>query len=1184
MCGTAWSIDGNLDIPICSARFFRGFEVDPYNDQIAQQLKKLGGAGPKARAGAAEALAFLRAYSAENALIEALNDVDSAVRKEAALAVAWCGSRKAIAPLLGLLEDDDWVVTQAAWVSLTNLSGMELPFDGLAGKKTRLSQIKQWRNWWNDASKQSPPPDVLALLSSEEINDQLRGVRALGALGGKGSSEAIISAIRPYLDSKFGDLSFTQKHMVQSGIRSLGRLRDPAGYSVLMDFFGTADWARYAADALGDYGSGDCVMELIKAYPRFARPLNNRMVKPEIFPSDDGQIGNNTQDRMLETPFHIAYALTRLPLDSAEVKAELRKIGPYLAANLPSDWDGGMFYEIEADQLITAYLLEKGGMRQAACDAAFESAAHTDRWVQQKKDSFDVEGKNGEELFAELSIRLLGDVPYAAAWFPAFCRENDVDRLIPLLEHESGWIRINACKALMFIGADEAVEPIAKLLRESHPEAEYGFSGALEHAEYNDPTPRWREAYVRAIGRLGARQHAGLLTDIIQDDRNVLDIHYAAAFALEEIGSRKAIDALKRVEAEHPLHSVRLIAREALWKRGIEATKRDTAAKMTPSNVVDESTQSAPGKPEALVFIKGNNKVRSDFNGQAGVDPWRQTYTVSNSGPSMRIGRNLFVLEPATAEGKIRQLTHFTRGFVADCEVSWDGTRIVFARRLHDDERSYKQVPYEKTKLKDPSEPRFGGPDDPWWQIWEINADGTGLRQITRGPYHNVAPVYLPDERIVFSSSRIGTRDEYHGFPSVGLTVMNADGSDIHPIGFNLGADRDPSILNDGRIVFSRLDIFYSRLKTEVTLQSVFPDGTRNLSLYGPERRPFFIDLHKQNAAWTMRSGYRGNPDNRNRVLRTSQAQSINDEQVIIATSAGLLIVGPGPYKERVVPHDKKMAVTSPFPIGENTILCAASPKQFEVDGRIIDPGTEEFMALKKGPELFKSAINIDLALYTMNTDTGEMTLLYNDPDNADFEARPIMARPKPPVLAENEKVREESYTAKLFCNSARISRIERVRERGKLLRVIEGQPVVSRHQTQQNKPTNRWKNHGGTKARILGTVPLAADGSFFVEVPADRLLHLQVLDSDRRVIGNQSFWMYARPGETRSCVGCHEQRNEAELPSHFADTAGRPPVKVLPAGDEFSYLAKSWVKGWLADEIEERTRTVHAINLLGRQ
>jgi hypothetical protein len=153
---------------------------------------------------------------------------------------------------------------------------------------------------------------------------------------------------------------------------------------------------------------------------------------------------------------------------------------------------------------------------------------------------------------------------------------------------------------------------------------------------------------------------------------------------------------------------------------------------------------------------------------------------------------------------------------------------------------------------------------------------------------------------------------------------------------------------------------------------------------------------------------------------------------------------------------------------------------------------------------------------------------------------------------------------------------------RGRLVRLIEGMPVVGRHSTHTNEHPV-WKNHGGTLARVLGTVPLAPDGSFHVEAPADRLMHFQVLDSDRRVVGNQLTWIYPRPGETKSCVGCHESPHTSTsgndpLAAHF------PPVDFTPQGDEFRYRAKAWFKGHLPDKIEERTRTVRSINLLGRQ
>jgi hypothetical protein len=161
-------------------------------------------------------------------------------------------------------------------------------------------------------------------------------------------------------------------------------------------------------------------------------------------------------------------------------------------------------------------------------------------------------------------------------------------------------------------------------------------------------------------------------------------------------------------------------------------------------------------------------------------------------------------------------------------------------------------------------------------------------------------------------------------------------------------------------------------------------------------------------------------------------------------------------------------------------------------------------------------------------------------------------------------------------------SQEKEVRERGRLVRLVEGVPVVGRHETHTgSEPV--WKNHGGTLARVLGIAPLAPDGSFFVELPADRLVHLQVLDSDRRVVGNQLTWIYARPGENKSCTGCHEDPNTAMTSTQQPLALHGAPLKFLPDGDEFSYRAKAWFKGSLPPEIEERTRTVHAVNLLAR-
>jgi len=511
------------------------------------------------------------------------------------------------------------------------------------------------------------------------------------------------------------------------------------------------------------------------------------------------------------------------------------------------------------------------------------------------------------------------------------------------------------------------------------------------------------------------------------------------------------------------------------------------------------------------------------------IDIWRTTYSTTDSGPTYRLGNNLYVLSPANSKGKVTQLTHFKDGYVADCEVSWNGKKIIFAHR--------------------------GGDNDPWWHIYEIGADGSGLRQLTDGPYHDVQPAYMGDGRIIFSSSRIGVRDEYHGYPATGLTVMNSDGTDIHCIGFNLGRDNEPAVMPDGLIVFSRLELFYSRLKTELTLHSVFPDGTKDVTLYGPERRDFWKQV-------TRRSGEKwwGEVAPRHRVLRLTQPQYFDGKRLICMTTAGATLIGPGRLKEKIIREDQTLAVTSPFPLSDGRILCASSKRTFKEK-------------------------DIDLGLHVMDSDTGKLSLLYNDPDTAEFEPRPLMPRQRPRSLATGISEQSGAYTGKFFCRSVFDSQEKRVGLRGKLVRVVEGLPAVARHHTHLSKAGEAWKNHTGTHARVLGTVPLAADGSFFVNIPADRLVHFQVLDSDRRVVGNQQIWMYARPEETRGCVGCHEKPDATAYMNKgkFPQAAKTTPINCLPTGGEFSYRAKFWNKGTLNDEGEERNRTVRAVNLIAR-
>ncbi len=1219
----------------------------PYDRQVAEHLAQLEHDAAEQRAWAVEALGFLRAYRAEGALVERLGDESVEVRRQAAMALAWCGGRKAVEPLLDALDDDDWVTRQAACVSLTNLTGMEFPFDGMARAERRAAQAQRWRDWWAGVPDDRPPSEVLELLAGAknwpsgytvtasstyrgppgaitdgqigpqfwqtknvafpqwctidlgepkkiaqvvvhqygptfvmteyelstsmdgetfdrierkqgetpvelaiefaprtaryvrvtsygtvrpiypttfyevEVNEKARathgaavqpewrherGLRALGALGGQRATEAVLECLGPMPPT-----APDYRPMVRAGIRALGRLREEAGFEALVRLLDNLTWARNAADALGDFGDRRAAAALLAAYPRYAKRLDGK--DPPDVPADD-KMGFPSEDRMLETPYAVAYALCRLPLDDPQDRRALAEIAPLVMANHPCDHDTFVIYEREVPHLLTRHLMEQSGRRREALEHAFALLGQARR-------ASEAPDESPWPTFPAYRM---------ASWLPALCtEEKDLPRLVALLEHEEGFVRINAAKALAWLGDERAVEPIARLLRKAKAEADYGYCGEFKLDEYKDPAPRWREALVRALGLLGADEHTGLIVGILNDERSVLEVRHAAAEALADLGGEKALAALETAAADHSFRSVRHVARDALGARGVRMRPRRSRSAKSERTAAP-SPGSKPHGPteqfEGIVFIQGEKAIPNVVNTVQQADNWRVTYVVTDSGPAYRPGRNLCVLRPPRADGTVSPLTDFPDGYVAEPELSWDARWVVFTQR---------------------------GEDDPWWHLWRVRVDGSGLEQLTEGPYHDVGPAYLPDGRIVFGSSRSGIRDEYHGYPCTALYVINPDGTGMQPIATNIGRDNEPAVLNDGRIVFSRLEVFYSRNKTELTVHAMHPDGTQDVVLYGPERRAFW---QRQYARGPRGPGEVGNAPLTHRVLRITQPQPMpGGRRIITATPGGFALIGPRRDAETIVTRENETrAYTTPFPLPDGRVLCASTLKEHERE-------------------------KVDLGLYLLDPATGEMEPVYNDPDKADFEPRPILARRRPGL--HPDKTRPGSYSGRFLCSSVFATQEKDVPVRGRLVRLIEGVPRVGRHSTHTN-PWPVWKNHGGTFARVLGTAPLAPDGSFYVEAPADRLLHFQVLDSDRRVVGNQLTWIYPRPGETKSCVGCHEHphttsRGNDPLASHDR------PLRFLPNGKEFRYRAKAWFKGHLPPEIEERTRTARAVNLLGR-
>ena len=180
-------------------------------------------------------------------------------------------------------------------------------------------------------------------------------------------------------------------------------------------------------------------------------------------------------------------------------------------------------------------------------------------------------------------------------------------------------------------------------------------------------------------------------------------------------------------------------------------------------------------------------------------------YTECFDGP-YRPGGGLYTLSPVAPDGHLTRIFDAQGGICRDPEVSFDGRRILFSYRSG---------------------------EDGFYHVYEMNADGSGLKQLTDGPFHDLDPFYLPDGRIGLTSSRCKARTLCFWVQSLTLFVMDADGQNIQPLSYNNVSEFTPDMLPDGRILYTRWEYMDKSAIFVQGLWSILPDGTGARQIYG---------------------------------------------------------------------------------------------------------------------------------------------------------------------------------------------------------------------------------------------------------------------------------------------------------------------------------------------------------------
>ena len=616
-----------------------------------------------------------------------------------------------------------------------------------------------------------------------------------------------------------------------------------------------------------------------------------------------------------------------------------------------------------------------------------------------------------------------------------------------------------------------------------------------------DDMPNIRVAYaaLEALGRIGGPQATDVLLRELGRDHYL--IRYGAVHALARLRHAPAAAELTRLAESDPVLIVRQAAREALrWIDGSARPEAPTAPKLPPS----------------IIFVKTRERTESNLG-------YRDSYPYPRL-PWYAWGQNLYSLTPPQPDGILRNLTNLENGGVQGPEISYDATRVLFAMR------------------KDFASEGF--------HIYEMNTDGSDLRQLTSGNCNDVDPQYLPDGRILFCSDRAGTREFYHQERSRVLYRMDADGGNIEQISFNPNADFEPVLCPDGRVLFGSYRFYgwdggptavlqdprkgISRIET--VLHTVLPDGSDEQVFYGSMRGGFFSTLRPmpyanqfQTTAWPRTDQMLG--------MSVSFQRYLPDGRLVCVTPAGLAVVDPSMNPmdcetplypevlnlaggEEVYIHsfDDQNPVgryTAPYPVGGDWVLVSHAPWY---DRRVNGYG-----------------------LYLLNLKTRDMQLVYDDPQMSDVDAAAVVPRAPEPVLPSMRDPGNRE-TGFVFCQSVFNSDLPFDRAKIASVRVMEALQVGL-----------SMNGNLGFQTRILGTVPIARDGSFHVEVPADTPFRFALLDLNGNTVVHETDFMYVRPGERKGCVGCHESKGSVSLNTK-SDALRRPPYRALRKRGDLVY------------------------------
>jgi hypothetical protein len=398
-------------------------------------------------------------------------------------------------------------------------------------------------------------------------------------------------------------------------------------------------------------------------------------------------------------------------------------------------------------------------------------------------------------------------------------------------------------------------------------------------------------------------------------------------------------------------------------------------------------------------------------------------------------------------------------------------------------------------------------PSDRYYNIYQaaidpstlFDAGAKSLKRLTNEPHEDLMPTCLPDGGIAFSSTRrrgyarcfggqFGTK--WHVYT---IHRMDADGRNITTLSFHDTNEWFPAVANDGRLLYSRWDYIDRDAVTHQNLWSMRPDGTGPVAVWGNATPKPHCTFQIQPI-----------PNSRKIAFTASAHHSITAGSIVVVDPSlgrdgeqALTRITPEVPFPEAESRNIKEYYAAPFPLSEKYFLTAYSSRPL-----VWEPGANPANAL---------------GLYLIDS-FGNRELIYRDPEISSTSPCPLRRRKRPQVVTGNLP-KNPPPTGEIMMRDVYRGLDGVKRGTVKQLRIIQ---ILPKTTNLGDRPAVGLAREENARA-ILGSVPVESDGSARFIVPARIPILFQTLDADGLAVQTMRSLTYLQPGESVSCVGCHE-------------------------------------------------------------